>query len=134
GHRLLEIDEERRLTQLAAAGDATARELVIQHNLRLVDRLARRRWRNGRDRDDLFQDAVLGLLRAVDRFDPSRGFRFSTYAYKAISTTLSRGSSLRPLIGGPRSAAASTVPAPLVFEAGAGDTVAPEVEPVTAAL
>lgn len=58
-----------------------ARNLLIQHNVRLVISMAKNyRWR-GVELQDLIQEGIMGLVRAIDRFEPDRGFKFSTYAH-----------------------------------------------------
>jgi RNA polymerase primary sigma factor len=78
--RLLRPDEERELARLAAAGDRRARARLIECNLRLVISMARRYQGLGLSFPDLVQEGTVGLIQAVDRFDPKRGRRFSTYA------------------------------------------------------
>lgn len=79
---LLSRDEERELCRLAAGGDKDAREKLIKHNLRLVVKYAARySYGNADLLDNLIQEGTLGLTRAVDRFDPEKGTRLSTYAY-----------------------------------------------------
>ena len=58
-----------------------ARNLLIQHNVRLVISMAKNyKWR-GVELQDLIQEGIMGLVRAIDRFEPDRGFKFSTYAH-----------------------------------------------------
>ena len=78
------------LEQQVAAGDA-ARERLVQANLRLVVSVARRFTRTGLPLLDLVQDGTVGLIQAVDRFDPDQGCRFSTYAVWWIRQAISRG-------------------------------------------
>ena len=61
-------------------GDEAAREEMINSNMRLVVKIAGGYLRKGLDFEDLIQSGALGLIRAVEKFDPGRGFRFSTYA------------------------------------------------------
>ena len=69
-------ESTRRLLQSAHAGDQEAREALVRENLPLVRHLVRRFQDRGREYDDLFQYGCLGLLKAIDRFDPSFGTRF----------------------------------------------------------
>ena len=67
-----------------------AREELVLHNLRLVDGIARRFEGHGLDRDDLIQEGIFGLTKAVDRFDPTLGNRFATCAFPWIRQAMNR--------------------------------------------
>ncbi|WP_448563935.1 sigma-70 family RNA polymerase sigma factor [Trichothermofontia sp.] len=73
-----------------------ARDQLIQSNLRLVVAVARHFQRRGVDLPDLIQEGCLGLARAAERFDPTKGFRFSTYAYPWIRQTIARSLAAQP--------------------------------------
>jgi RNA polymerase primary sigma factor len=79
-HPLLSPAEERHLARRIARGDELARRRLIESNLRLVVSVARRYRGLGLDLLDLIQEGNLGLLTAVERFDPRQGVRFATYA------------------------------------------------------
>jgi len=78
--RLLTADEEKEYGTLARAGDAAAFRVMVECNLRLVVKLARRYMNRGLPLLDLIEEGNLGLMHAVEKFEPERGFRFSTYA------------------------------------------------------
>ncbi len=87
---LLTADEEKHFARLALAGDEAARKRMIESNLRLVVKIARRYLHRGLSLLDLIEEGNLGLMRAVEKFDPERGFRFSTYATWWIRQTMER--------------------------------------------
>lgn len=91
GHaRLLTAEEEKECARLARQSDAGGRHRLIVSNLRLVVRIARRYAPRGMAMMDLVQEGNMGLMRAVDKFDPERGFRFSTYATWWIRQNIER--------------------------------------------
>lgn len=77
---LLTHDEEIELSEKAKAGDKRARRRLIEKNLRLVVSVAKKYRGYGLAFEDLIQEGNIGLMKAVEKFDPDRGFRFSTYA------------------------------------------------------
>ncbi|MCH8944065.1 MAG: RNA polymerase sigma factor RpoS [Proteobacteria bacterium] len=87
---LLSADEEKTLARLAQNGDEAARQRMIESNLRLVVKIARRYINRSLPLLDLIEEGNLGLIHAVKKFDPELGFRFSTYATWWIRQTIER--------------------------------------------
>jgi RNA polymerase primary sigma factor len=87
---LLTADEEKRLAEAIGRGDAAARDHMVRANLRLVVNIARGYANRGLQLPDLIEEGNLGLLRAVEGFDPKVGTRFSTYASYWIKQSIKR--------------------------------------------
>jgi len=79
-HVLLTADEELALARAMAGGDFSARQRLIEHNLRLVVSIAKHYTNRGLALPDLIEEGNLGLIHALEKFDAERGFRFTTYA------------------------------------------------------
>src|SRR6187455_2554459 len=87
---LLTADQEKSLARAIAVGDTEARDLMVRANLRLVVNIARGYTGKGLALQDLIEEGNLGLLRAVEGFDPNMNTRFSTYAAFWIKQSIKR--------------------------------------------
>jgi RNA polymerase nonessential primary-like sigma factor len=87
---LLSAEEEIKYARLAKKGDPEGRKRMIESNLRLVVKISRKYLNRGMALLDLIEEGNLGLMKAVEKFDPERGFRFSTYATWWIRQTIER--------------------------------------------
>jgi RNA polymerase nonessential primary-like sigma factor len=91
GHNaLLSADEEKALCRRVVQGDFAARQRMIEHNLRLVVNIAKHYINRGLPLLDLIEEGNIGLMHALEKFDPERGFRFSTYATWWIRQSIER--------------------------------------------
>ncbi|HEY6896331.1 MAG TPA: sigma-70 family RNA polymerase sigma factor, partial [Rhodocyclaceae bacterium] len=87
---LLTAAEEQQLSRAARDGNFASRQRMIESNLRLVVSIARHYQNRGVPLDDLIEEGNLGLIHAQEKFDPDRGFRFSTYATWWIRQNIER--------------------------------------------
>jgi RNA polymerase sporulation-specific sigma factor len=81
-------EEEARLIELAAASDTTARDTLIEHNLRLVVYLAKRFENTGLELEDLVSVGTIGLIKAVGSFEPAKKIKLATYASRCIENEI----------------------------------------------
>jgi RNA polymerase primary sigma factor len=87
---LLTKPQEQELSKRARSGDLSARQRLVESNLRLVVNVAKGYIRSGMPLADIIQEGNIGLMKAVESFDPHRGFRFSTYAVAWIRQAIAR--------------------------------------------
>lgn len=83
-------DDMYKRIEKAKQGDALEREKIVEENIGLVWSIAKRYYNRGHDPEDLFQVGSIGLLKAIDKFDPSYGVQFSTYAVPMIMGEIKR--------------------------------------------
>lgn len=88
--KLLTRAEEVSLSKRIEDGDENARKIMIESNLRLAASIAKKYYKSGCDMEDLIQESNIGLMKAVEKFDWRRGFKFSTYATWWIRQSVSR--------------------------------------------
>jgi len=81
-------DEERRYFELARAGDMSAREKLIEHNLRLVAHIVKKYYTSSNNQEDLISVGTIGLIKAIDSYDLKNGTRFATYAGKCLQNEI----------------------------------------------
>ena len=86
--RPLTHEEEDKYLALAAEGDTEARNILIEHNLRLVAHIVKKYYALPGDQEDLVSIGTIGLMKAVDTFDATRKARFSTYASRCIENAI----------------------------------------------
>ena len=80
--------QEREALEAMAKGDAAARQRLIEHNLRLVAHIIKKHYAHARDQEDLISIGTVGLIKAVDTFDVSKGSRLATYASRCIENEI----------------------------------------------
>ena len=86
--RPLKAEEERKYLERCAQGDLEARNILVEHNLRLVAHIVKKYYALPGDQEDLVSIGTIGLMKAVDTFDATRKARFSTYASRCIENAI----------------------------------------------
>ena len=86
--RPLSAEEEREALLKSAAGDIQARNLLIEHNLRLVAHVIKKYYASREDQDDLISIGTFGLIKAISTFDATKGARLATYASRCIENAI----------------------------------------------
>lgn len=84
----LSAKEEKRCFELLASGDKAAKEKLISHNLRLVAHIIKKYYSSGTDTDDLISIGTIGLIKAVQTFDYTKGTRFATYGSRCVENEI----------------------------------------------
>ena len=86
--RPLKAAEEREYLERAAQGDLEARNLRVEHNLRLVAPIVKKYYTQSADQEDLISIGTIGLIKGITSFDPEKGARLATYAARCIENTI----------------------------------------------
>lgn len=86
--KALSAEKEKECLDQMAQGSATARRTLIEHNLRLVAHIIKKYYANQNDQEDLISIGTIGLIKAIDSFDPSKGIRLSSYASRCIENEI----------------------------------------------
>ena len=86
--RPLKAEEERMYLERMAQGDLEARNILIEHNLRLVAHIMKKYYTPNGDQDDLISIGTIGLIKAVNTFRPDKGIRLATYASRCIENAI----------------------------------------------
>ena len=81
-------EKERECLERCAAGDLEARNLLVEHNLRLVAHIIKKYYTQSADQEDLISIGTIGLIKAVNTFRPDRGIKLATYASRCIENTI----------------------------------------------
>ena len=84
----LSAKEERAALERFAAGDSAARDLLIEHNMRLVSHIIKKYYSNYTDQDDLISIGTIGLIKGINTFNGERGTRLATYAARCIENPI----------------------------------------------
>ena len=84
----LTAQEERHYLDLAAQGDLTARNVLIERNLRLVSHILKKYYAQTGDQEDLISIGTIGLIKGIDTFDASKGARLATYAARCVENAI----------------------------------------------
>ena len=84
----LSPEKERECLERCAAGDLEARNLLVEHNLRLVAHIIKKYYTQSADQEDLISIGTIGLIKAVNTFRPDRGIKLATYASRCIENTI----------------------------------------------
>ena len=86
--RPLSAAEERECLDRLAAGDIEARNVLVEHNLRLVAHIAKKYYTQSDEQDDLISIGTIGLIKGVSSYRPEKGTRLATYAAKCVENTI----------------------------------------------
>ena len=86
--RALSAAQEREALERMASGDKSARQKLIEHNLRLVAHIVKKYYAAQNDQEDLISIGTIGLIKAIDTFDPGKGIRLSSYASRCIENEI----------------------------------------------